>query len=91
VSQPKKFDRNGFNRKGVHQNGTRFDEEGYDKRGFNQEGLHRNGTRFDKYGFDCQGFDRGGLGIIETKLVLMRMDTTRMDWIKMGSTEKVSI
>ena len=39
----KLYDENGFNIKGIHRNGTLYNDEGYDKDGFNKSGIHRNG------------------------------------------------
>lgn len=57
------YDNCGFNRKGKHKNGTRYDEfgfdiQGFDKNGYNRDGYDRHG--FDKYGFDKDGYNESG-------------------------------
>ena len=56
----KKFgrDKRGFNRKGIHKNGTRFDDYGYDVKGFDRDGYNLYG--FDKDGYNRKGFDKNG-------------------------------
>lgn len=54
-------DKNGFNRKGIHKNGTRFDDFGYDIRGYDKNGYDRYG--FDKNGYDVSGFNEAGYKI----------------------------
>ncbi len=51
------FDEYGFDEKGNHQNGTRYDEDGYDVHGYDEydfdwAGIHRNGTRYDEHGYN---------------------------------------
>ncbi|MGL5414226.1 MAG: AAA family ATPase [Clostridium sp.] len=65
-----KYDKNGFNEKGIHKNGTYYDEFGFDAFSKNEAGLSfnqvfcRNGydkDGFDKYGFNKEGFNRDGV------------------------------
>ena len=45
------YNRNGFNEKGIHRNGTKYDDEGFDYWGYNKEtGYNRKG--YDKYGYN---------------------------------------
>ena len=75
-----KFDRNGFNNRGIHRNGTLYDNNGfnrnsfningsyYDNNGFNRNGFGRdryNRDGFNNFGFDRDGFDRAGFNIDE--------------------------
>lgn len=64
-----KYDKNGFDEKGVHKNGTYYDEFGFDAFGKNEEGLSFNQVfpvngytkdGYDKYGFNKEGFNREG-------------------------------
>lgn len=51
------FDRNRFDRKGVHTGtGTKWDYGGFDKNGKNRH----TGTKFDKNGYDQRGLDKNG-------------------------------
>ena len=54
-------DKRGFNRKGIHKNGTKFDDFGYDIRGYNKNGYNIDG--FDKNGYDVSGFNKEGYKI----------------------------
>lgn len=61
----KKYDNRGFDKNGVHRNGTEYDENGYDIRGFNIKGVHRNGSYHDKYGYDIHGYNERGFNRFE--------------------------
>ena len=54
-------DNRGFDRKGIHKNGTRFDDFGYDIKGYDKNGYDVNG--FDKNGYDVSGFNKDGYKI----------------------------
>ena len=55
IDKKDKFGENGFNKKGIHRNGTNYDDDGYDK-----DGIHRDDTRLDYYGYDKDGFNKIG-------------------------------
>lgn len=59
------FNSSGFNAKGVHRNGTPYDDRGFDAKGVHRE----TGTRYDPEGFDAleldaDNFTRDGFNII---------------------------
>ncbi|MGN0735331.1 MAG: sigma-70 family RNA polymerase sigma factor [Anaerovoracaceae bacterium] len=65
VYQKKYYSNYEFNEKGIHRNGTMYDDEGYnyegfDKRRFDRNGIHKNGTLFDKRGFKKSGIHKNG-------------------------------
>ncbi|MBP3494536.1 MAG: hypothetical protein J6J83_08030 [Oscillospiraceae bacterium] len=68
VLRKDKYDKNGFNRRRIHRNGTKYDDQGfdywgydrsgYDRCGYNRYGYDRSG--YDRYGYDRYGYDRSG-------------------------------
>jgi hypothetical protein len=69
-SKYSKYNVNGFDKSGIHKNGTLYDDRGYnrfkrDKNGYNELGfnhknIHRNGTKYDDLGYDIDGYNKSG-------------------------------
>lgn len=66
---PDGYDIFGFDKKGIHRSGTRFDAKGRDRYGFDEDGwsggnpIHKaTRTEYAPDGYDHRGFDRDGYG-----------------------------
>ncbi|TWO99202.1 hypothetical protein EUA79_01225 [TM7 phylum sp. oral taxon 351] len=71
--KPDEYNEFGFDRNGVHKNGTRFDNDGYNIWGRDRFGFDRNGiciynkkeydlSGYNQEGYNSEGYDREGFG-----------------------------